>query len=148
MPRRPQKVNSDTQSERAIRIEKTSALPSNWKEQLDAFIHNQRTRIIVAVVLLTIAVLLAVAYISFFFTGDADQSLLDLTRAERRAQRLQIQNWLGLPGAALSRWLIDSTFGILSIIFIIMPTLYGLKLFNLFKGGGLRVLFNCTFWLI
>ncbi len=116
--------------------------------QVRTFLTNPRTRIVCGVLLLTFAVLMAIAFVSFFFSGANDQSILDLPRSESKQLRLQIQNWLGLPGAALSRVLIDRAFGIMSFLLVLMLTLYGLLMVRAVKVRPLSVLLHCTFWLV
>ena len=113
-----------------------------------AFCLDPRTRVISGVVLLAIALFLLVAYISFFFTGTADQSLLDMSRADRREHRGEIRNILGLPGAALADFLIDGSFGLVSIVLILLLVVYGLYCLKVRFESPLRAFVCTTFWLL
>lgn len=144
MPRRPQNPSPrSSESARPIQVDSRNIL-----QQVREFCLAPRTRIVCGIILLAIAFLLLLSYISYFFTGSSDYSILELDRPERRAARLEIRNWLGLPGAAISRWLIDGTFGIVSGLFISMLTLYGLKLVKFVHLNGLRIFLHSIFWLL
>ena len=154
MPRKPIKkdpemptrfgtrINSADDSQ-TIKIEKTA-----WWQKLRTFCLDPRTRVISGVVLLAIAFFFFIAYLSFFFTGTADQSLVDMSRAERREHRGEIRNILGLPGAALADFLIDGSFGIVSIVLIILLVVYGLYCLKVRFESPLRAFVCTTFWLL
>ena len=126
-----------------VKIEKTP-----WWQQVRSFFLDPRTRVISGVVLLAIALFLFVAYISFFFTGTADQSLLDMSRADRREHRGEIRNILGLPGAALADFLIDGSFGLVSIVLILLLVVYGLYCLKVRFETPLRAFVCTVFWLL
>ena len=126
-----------------IQVEKTP-----WWQQVRAFCLDPRTRVISGVVLLAIALFLLVAYISFFFTGTADQSLLDMSRADRREHRGEIRNILGLPGAFLADFLIDGSFGVVSLAIICLLVVFGLYFLKVRFESPLRAFVCTTFWLL
>ena len=154
MPRKPIKKGADTPTRfgthistedttTTIQVEKTP-----WWQQIRTFFLDPRTRVIAGVVLLALAVFLLVAYISFFFTGTADQSLLDMSRADRREHRGEIRNILGLPGAYLSDFLIDGSFGIVSLAIILLLVVYGLYFLKVRLESPLRTFVCTVFWLL
>ncbi|MGN0236058.1 MAG: DNA translocase FtsK 4TM domain-containing protein [Paludibacteraceae bacterium] len=126
-----------------IKVEKTP-----WWQQVRTFCLDPRTRVIAGVVLLAIAFFLLIAYISFFFTGTADQSLLDMSRADRREHRGEIRNILGLPGAYLSDFLIDGSFGLVSVAIILLLVVYGLYFLKVRFETPLRAFVCTVFWLL
>jgi len=63
--------------------------------------------------LIIFGILLCVAFLSFFFTGQADQSAL----SEFSSRDIKAQNWLSKSGAWLSDLFIRRGFGIASFIF-------------------------------
>ena len=71
MPRRPIQTANDTKSAKPIRVEQ-----QNIWQQIKTFCLNPRTRIVCGIILLAIALLLLVSYISFFFTGESDASMI------------------------------------------------------------------------
>lgn len=146
MPRRPERTKStgNLSSNPDITVVKEPFL-----SKVKAFFANPRTHTVVGVILLACALLLGIAYVSFFFTGTADQSILAMSGEERVEHRVEIRNWLGLPGAAMARFLIDGAFGFAAIVLIFMLLVYGLRLLSLFRERfrPLRVFFCSLFWL-
>ena len=111
-------------------------------------LRSSRFRLIAGIVLLAVALMLLIAYISFFFTGANDYSIIEHA-ADRRAMRAGITNALGLPGAVISRGLIDGAFGIVAILPILALGVYAVRLLYEFPLKGWKVLFITlfgTFW--
>ena len=117
------------------------------------FFKDRRTRMICGILLLAFAVIALLAYVSFLITGTADQDILTLGRSERLANREAIRNILGLPGAMIAQFLINGSFGIVSILLILMLGTYGLRLMHIFKdipaiklfcAGSFLVLWGAT----
>ena len=136
-------VRTEAEEKQTIEIAKTP-----WGEQVRTFLLDPRTRLVGGVVLMAVALFLLVAYVSFFFTGTADQSLLDMSRADRRAHRGEIQNILGLPGAALADFLIDGSFGVVSVLGIILLIVIGLYFVKVRFESLLRAFVCTVFWLL
>jgi len=147
MPRTSSKsrnIAEDRPSERAIRVEKT-----NWWQAAKQFLADRRTRMVIGILLLTFSVIAALAYVSFLFTGTTDQDILSMPHAERLAARGDIRNMLGLPGARLAQFLIDGSFGFVSILLVIMLGIYALRLMHVLKDIRAIRLFCCTtFWVL
>ena len=147
MPRtsgKARNIEPESMSERAIRVERT-----NWWEATQTFFQDRRTRMVIGVLLLTFAVIALLSYVSFLFTGTYDQSVLSLDHAERVANRQTVRNLLGLPGAVLAQFLIDGSFGFVSILLVCMIGTYGLRLMHVFKD--IRAIFifcATTFWVL
>ena len=111
---------------------------------LSDILHSTRFRLITGIVLLAVALMLLIAYISFFFTGANDYSIIEHA-ADRRAMRAGITNALGLPGAVISRGLIDGAFGIVVILPILALGVYAVRLLYEFPLKGWKVLFITLF---
>ena len=108
---------------------------------------SQRFRLALGILLIAITLMLVIAYISFFFTGANDFSIIEQADA-RRDMRGEIQNALGLPGAVISRWLIDGTFGLVSLAALIALALYAVRMVTEFSLKRLRLLFITLFTLL
>lgn len=108
---------------------------------------SQRFRLALGILLIAITLMLVIAYISFFFTGANDFSIIEQADA-RRDMRNDIQNALGLPGAVISRWLIDGTFGLVSLAALIALALYAVRMVTEFPLKRLRLLFITLFTLL
>ena len=92
---------------------------NDFWQSLRTFIHSQQCQLIVGILLLFIALMLLIAYVSFFFTGANDMSIIQES-ATRSTLREGITNALGLPGAVIASWLIDSMFGVLIVLPILL----------------------------
>ena len=107
---------------------------------------SHQFQLIIGIILSTITVMLVIAFVSFFFTGGNDYSIIYL--ADRQALRNEIQNTLGLPGAVVARWLIDGTFGIASGAALVAMVLYCAHLITSYSIRRFRVLFITLFVLV
>ncbi len=116
--------------------------------QLKQFFLNPKTHFVCGLILFAIALFAFIAYICYFFTGDEDFSVLTMNHADRVAARESVHNVLGLPGAGLAHWLIDGTFGIMSILFIVMAGLYGCALMKWIKVPVLKLFICCSFLIV
>ena len=147
MPRTVSKsrnIADERPMERAIRVEKMNV----W-ESLKTFFLDRRTRMVCGILLLTFSVVALLAYVSFLFTGTADQSILALDHAGRLENRELIRNLLGLPGARLAQFLIDGSFGFVSILLIGMLLVYALRLMHVLRDIRAILIFCVgTFWVL
>ena len=133
----------DQPEERAIRVEKLSGL-----QAIRTFFADRRVRMVIGVLLLMFSIFALLAYVSFLFTGVYDQDILSLSRAERIANREAIRNMLGLPGADLAHFLINSSFGFPSLLLILMVGIYGLRIMHVFRDIPAIKLFCCSVFLV
>ena len=107
---------------------------------LQMWVQTYEFRLCSGIILSVITLMLVVAFISFFFTGGHDYSIVVQPDA-RQAMRNEIQNALGLPGAVIARWLVDGTFGIASLAALVALALYSIRLIMYFPLRRLRLLF-------
>ena len=110
------------------------------------FLSSQQFRLIVGILLLFISLMLIIAYISFFFTGANDMSIIE-QNTTRATMRESITNALGLPGAVIASWLIDSMFGILIALPILLLGTYAIHIIFPFVTKGWKLLF-CTLFIL
>lgn len=146
MPRKPIKnINTGHRHdvESSVRVE-----GDNLFSRFRAVVSDTRTHSIIGLIFIAFALFLTLAYVSYFFTGRQDFSILTQSESGANALRGEICNWVGLPGAYLSRWLVDGSFGIVSALFILLITLFGLQLMKAVNLRCWRVLFCCLFWLV
>jgi S-DNA-T family DNA segregation ATPase FtsK/SpoIIIE len=84
------------------------------KEKLPARKITRQQKFSIGVLLILLAIALLLSFVSFFITGNNDQSLIgDVFNREAKAE-----NWLGKIGAFLADFFIVKGFGIASFIFI------------------------------
>ncbi len=148
MPRTVSKLKNndidERSAERSIRVEKES-----WWMTLKHYAMARETRMILGVLLLLFSVIALLAYVSFLFTGTADQSVLSQAYADQVANRHEIRNMLGLPGARLARFLIDGSFGFVSILLVLMCGTYALRIMHVLKDiKAIKIFCTTAFWVL
>ncbi len=144
-PTRPKRENQ--QEEAWQNNSQTVEKPSVW-QNICTFCKDERVHFAVGIILACFALYTIIAFVSFFFTGKADFSILELPNTEQVNIRHSIRNWAGLEGASLIHFLIDSTFGLASISLIVMMSVYALSLMKAISPRGWKVFFCSMFWLI
>ncbi len=146
MPRHSSKtrdISFEQPEERAIRVDKLSG----W-QAVRAFFDDRRVRMVFGVLLLMFSIFALLAYVSFLFTGAYDQDILTLNHAERVANRETVRNMLGLPGADLAHFLINGSFGFVSLLLVLMIGVYGLRVMHVFRDIPAIKIFCCTAFLV
>ncbi|WP_166964090.1 FtsK/SpoIIIE family DNA translocase [Yeosuana marina] len=91
---------------------RTSKTPKEKKKPFSLKLSNQQ-KLILGSFLVIFGILLCIAFVSFFFTGDIDQSTL----SNFTSRKIKAGNWLNKSGAWLSNFFIQRGFGISSFIF-------------------------------
>ncbi|MFT5217196.1 MAG: S-DNA-T family DNA segregation ATPase FtsK/SpoIIIE [Glaciecola sp.] len=96
---------------------KTSAKTTNKKTTTKTkkpnFTLSNQQKLVFGSLLLIVGILLFIAFLSFFFTGKADQSII----SEFSSRDIHAENWLNKVGAWVSDLFIYKGFGIASFIF-------------------------------
>ncbi|WP_142785781.1 DNA translocase FtsK [Changchengzhania lutea] len=85
----------------------------NKKLKSPSFKLSNQQKLVLGSFLVIFGILLCIAFISFFFTGEADQSTL----SNFTSRDVKTDNWLNKSGAWLSDFFIQRGFGIASFIF-------------------------------
>lgn len=119
----------------------------NLWQSLRTFFRSQQCQLIVGILLLFVALMLLIAYISFFFTGANDMSIIQES-ATRSTLREGVTNALGLPGAVIASWLIDSMFGVLIVLPILLMGVYALRILFVFPIKAWKLLFCMLFGVV
>lgn len=95
---------------------------------------NDKANFIIGVTLLLFAVYIILAFISYFNTGQADQSLvMDLRPGEIENSTKSFENYCGSIGALMSYFLIARSFGIPAFFIPVFIILCGLQLMGAYK---------------
>ncbi len=93
------------------------------------FLKNETLHFGIGLLLVIFAVYLLLAFSSFFFTGAADQSVIEnATAAELASVNNNIRNYAGSRGAQLANYLINDCFGVASYLILLFLVVAGLKL--------------------
>ena len=90
---------------------------------------NETLRFIAGLLFVIFAVYLLLAFTSFFFTGAADQSIIDEATADELASTHNgVKNYAGSRGAQLASYFINRCFGVSSYFIPVFLAVLGLKL--------------------
>ncbi|WP_375558690.1 DNA translocase FtsK 4TM domain-containing protein [Bernardetia sp. OM2101] len=92
-------------------------------------------------------VLLAISFVSFIYTGEADQSLVLGFFSDTPTQE-KPQNWLGMFGAVLSHFLIERWFGIGAFLLLVIGATSGLVLIGKYAFNKWKELSVSLFFVI
>ncbi len=110
---------------------------------------DERIQTAVGLVLLTFGLYLALAFVSFFFTGWQDQSLVQNTQGFTIDYiNENVRNWAGLRGAKLADFFINRTFGISCLLYLFFYFLCALWLMHIRPFRMCRTFLICSFFLI
>ena len=97
--------------------------------KIRAIFKNETIHFVIGLVLVIFSVYLLLAISSFFFTGAADQSIIDSGNAQELASTNNgVKNYAGSRGAQLASYLINDCFGISSFFILVFLAVAGLKL--------------------
>jgi S-DNA-T family DNA segregation ATPase FtsK/SpoIIIE len=111
-------------------MDKKEKEKSENKSKFFGFFTDERTLFVIGLLILLGVLYLFLSFISFFFTGAADQNLLNVT-SNLTELRPNIQNWTGARGAFLSSVLINNGFGVSSFFALFFFFVLGLRFMKL-----------------
>ena len=114
---------------------KKEKTPKTFSEAIGAhYIINDKTGFVLGIVLLCLALYVLVAFISYFSTGEADQSLVTALRPGEIENLTKVfQNSCGSVGALLSYFLIARCFGIPAFIIPLYIILCGVRMIKAYE---------------
>ncbi len=93
------------------------------------FLKNETFHFIIGLVMVIFSVFLLLACTSFFFTGAADQSIVESGNpADLAAIDNHVKNYAGSRGAQIANYLINDCFGLASFFILLFIAVVGLKL--------------------
>lgn len=110
-------------------ITKDTEPSTSFFRKIAAVLKNETVHFVVGLVLVIFSVYLLLAFSSFFFTGAADQSIIDSGNAQDLISTHNgVKNYAGSRGAQLASYLINDCFGISSFFILVFLAVAGLKL--------------------
>ena len=125
--------------------ESTPSSPS----KIVAVCKNETVHFVIGLMLVIFSVYLLLAFSSFFFTGAADQSIIDSgSSADLAAVNNQVKNYAGSRGAQLASYLINDCFGISSFFILVFLAVAGLKLMRVRVVRLWKWFIGCTLLLV
>lgn len=158
-PRKPVKPTQKSESKRDIKSatrpaskvsspSKPASENTGFFRSLKLFLTDDRTRFVAGIFTFIGALYLLLAFVSYFFTGAADQSKMDLSIREAVEHRIDIQNWTSVAGAYLSETLIHRWFGLASFSLVFFAIIISLRLLKVKTMSFVAAFFHTSFWLI
>jgi len=124
-----------------------AAGPSKIKSTVNFFKSNH-FKYTLGAFLLLFSGYMAVAFISYIFSGAVDQSKLDLPFMEFLDPSVQVQNFAGKGGAYLAEQFINLGFGFPSFFFILIFSVAALNLFGYKEIRFLKTFFFSFVWML
>ena len=113
------------------------------------FFKNETFHFIIGLILVIFSVYLLLAFTSFFFTGAADQSLVESGDVvDLAAIDNKVKNYAGSRGAQLAHYLINDCFGVASFFILVFLAISGLKLMRVRFVQLWKWFFACALLLI
>ncbi|MFO8000286.1 MAG: DNA translocase FtsK [Marinilabilia sp.] len=138
----------------AKKTSRTKKQKESMSSRFMSDIKGFKFKFISGIVLIAFSIYLALAFLSFFFTGFSDRSKFDIPFDELfKSADIQVDNWTGKLGAWMADTLINDWFGIASFSFIILLFIGGLKLLGakivrfstaFFHGAIITIWFSLT----
>lgn len=126
----------------------TDRTPSS-PSKIVAILKNETVHFVIGLMLVIFSVYLLLAFSSFFFTGAADQSILDSGNpADLSVVDNHVKNYAGSRGAQLASYLINDCFGISSFFILVFLAVAGLKLMRVRIVRLWKWFIGCTLLLI
>ncbi|MBP3229756.1 MAG: DNA translocase FtsK 4TM domain-containing protein [Prevotella sp.] len=109
---------------------------SSLKEALglDKILFNERVNFVIGICLLLIAIYMVWAFVSYLFTGAADQSLIEFPQdGEIMNEKREFQNACGSLGAYISWFFIKRCFGLAAFLIPIFVVLLSVSMMRVYK---------------
>ena len=126
----------------------TDRTPSS-PSKIVAILKNETVHFVIGLMLVIFSVYLLLAFSSFFFTGAADQSILDSGNpADLSVVDNHVKNYAGSRGAQLASYLINDCFGISSFFILVFLAVARLKLMRVRIVRLWKWFIGCTLLLI
>ncbi len=96
------------------------------------FLRDPKVRLTLALITLAFSIFLALAFISYLWTWDIDQSKLRLSASEYfDPETLEVENWAGHQGAWLANLFIHEWFGITSFALVFVLFILSFRIIKL-----------------
>lgn len=117
---------------------KDSAKPKKEKKPINwpafslprfGFLKDRRVQLLFGFFFLLASLYLTIAFVSYLFTGPADQSVIEaLNQSAVKDSGLETENWLGLAGAFVANYLINDWLGLGAFFLIPIIFFWGYKI--------------------
>ena len=119
------------------------------KNRFTTFFKSETTHFVIGLISVIFSVYLLLAFISFFFTGAADQSILDNQQPGELMQTTNhVKNYAGARGAQLAEFLINECFGIAACFIILFLAVAGMKMIKAYQFRMWKWFMSCSILLV
>ena len=110
---------------------------------------SETTHFVIGLISVIFAVYLLLAFTSFFFTGSADQSILDnQLPGELMQSNNNVKNYAGARGAQVSEFFINECFGIAAYFIVLFLAVLGMRLMRAYQFRIWKWFMSCTVMMI
>ena len=119
------------------------------KNRFTTFFKSETTHFVIGLISVIFSVYLLLAFTSFFFTGAADQSILDNQQPGELMQTTNhVKNYAGARGAQLAEFLINECFGIAAYFIILFLAGAGMKMMKAYQFRVWKWFMSCSILLV
>ena len=119
------------------------------KNRFTTFFKSETTHFVIGLISVIFSVYLLLAFTSFFFTGAADQSILDNQQPGELMQTTNhVKNYAGARGAQLAEFLINECFGIAAYFIILFLAVAGMKMIKAYQFRVWKWFMSCSILLV
>ena len=119
------------------------------KNRFTTFFKSETTHFVIGLISVIFSVYLLLAFTSFFFTGAADQSILDNQQPGELMQTTNhVKNYAGARGAQLAEFLINECFGIAAYFIILFLAVAGMKMMKTYQFRVWKWFMSCSILLV
>ena len=131
------------------KTEKASEPKEIKTNRISNFTKSETTHFVIGLICVIFAVYLLLAFTSFFFTGAADQSILDHQQPGELMQTANnVKNYAGARGAQVSEYFINECFGIAAYFIVLFLAVWGMKLMRAYQFRIWKWFMSCTVTMI
>jgi len=131
------------------KVEKAPEPKEIKSSRFGSFIKSETTHFVIGLISIIFAAYLLLAFTSFFFTGAADQSILDNQRPGELMQTgNQIKNFAGARGAQVAEFFINECFGLAAYFIVLFLSVLGMRLMRAYKFRIWKWFMSCTIMMI
>ena len=116
---------------------------------ITSFTKSETTHFVIGLICVIFAVYLLLAFTSFFFTGDADQSLLHHQQPDELLQTANgVKNYAGARGAQVSEYFINECFGIAAYFIVLFLAVLGMRMMRAYQFRIWKWFMSCTIMMV
>ena len=117
--------------------------------RIGTFLKSETTHFVIGLISIIFAAYLLLAFTSFFFTGAADQSILDNHAPNELLQTgNQIKNYAGARGAQVAEYFINECFGVAAYFIVLFLAVMGMKMMRAYKFRIWKWFMSCTIMMV